>query len=108
MTKVLYLFVSISIFILTLSACHKNENMQAIITVKLMADTSVNMPDVRVELTKGDISVSGYTDGNGKFSYTFENPIKLDIHAYNDSLSGIGAINLSEFGIDYKKTVYIF
>ncbi len=108
MTKLLYSFITITIFILTLSACHKNESMQAIITVKLMSDTSVNMPGVRVELSKGDISIGGYTDSHGKFSYTFESPIKLDIHAYNDSLSGIGAININEFGIDYKKNVYIF
>ena len=107
MTKILSLLISISIIALTLSACHKDESMQAIITVKLMSDTSVNMPGVRVELTKGDINVGGYTDGNGKFSYTFENPIKLDIHAYNDSLSGNGTINLNEFGIDYKRTIYI-
>ena len=110
MTKLFssFVFTAIIIFMLSLSACHKDESMQAIITVKLLSDTSVNMPGVRVELSKGDVNVGGYTDGNGEFRYTFESLIKLDIHAFNDSLSGNGTINISEHGVDFKKTVYIF
>ena len=94
--------------LLALSACHKNESMQATIIVKLMADTSISMPGVRVELTQGDVNVGGYTDGNGEFTYTFEHPVQLNIKAYNDTLSGIGIINIGRYGTDYEKTVFIF
>lgn len=94
--------------IIGLASCHKNESMEALITVKLMADTSLVMPGVRVELTQDDIEIIGYTDGNGEFRYTFESPIQLDIKAFNDTLTGLGVINLSDYGTDYEKTIFIF
>ena len=103
-----FVILSIVIGMLSLSSCHKNEAMEVTILAKLMADTSVRMPGVRIELSKGDVKIGGYTDGNGEFRYTFEHPVQLDIHAYNDTLSGIGVINVAEYGIDYKKSVYIF
>jgi len=106
LSKLFFTFTIISILIL--SACHKNEAMRATITVKLMADSSIVVPGVRVEMYKADINIGGYTDGNGQFSYTFEHPIQLDIRAYNDTLSGIGVINLGEYGTDYEKTIFIF
>ena len=94
--------------IISFTSCHKNESMEAIITVKLMADTSIVMPGVRVELSQVDVEIAGYTDGNGEFRYTFESPIQIDIKAFNDTLTGLGVINLSDYGIDYEKTIFIF
>ena len=105
-SKIIFSFTIVSI--LLFSACHKNEAMNAKITVKLMADNSIVMPGVRVILYKADVEIGGYTDGNGEFSYTFEHPVQLDIRAFNDTLSGIGVINLGEYGTDYEKTIFIF
>ncbi len=82
--------------------------MEAVITVKLMEDTTVVMPGVRVELSQGQVEFGGYTDGNGEFRYTFESPVQLDVKAFNDTLSGIGVINISNYGTDYEKTIFIF
>ncbi len=94
--------------ILGLTSCHKNESMEALIIVKLMSDTSVVMPGVRVELMQDDIEIGGYTDGNGEFRYTFESPVQLDVKAFNDTLTGLGVINISDYGTDYEKTIFIF
>jgi hypothetical protein len=82
--------------------------MEAIITVKLLDDTMVVMPWVRVELMQEDVSIVGYTDLNGQFRHTFEQPVQLDIKAYNDTLSGIGVITLGDYGEDYSKSIFIF
>jgi len=82
--------------------------MEAIITVKLMADTMVVLPDVRVEMTREDVEIIGYTDDNGQFIHTFEQPIQLDIKAYNDTLSGIGVINIGAYGHDYAKSIFVY
>jgi len=89
-------------------SCRKNRSMEAVITVKLMADTMVVIPNVRVEMTKDDVEIIGYTDDNGQFMHTFEQPVQLDIKAYNDTLSGIGVINISEYGRDYSKSIFIY
>ena len=110
MTKPI-VFWTLAIFlgaILSLTSCFKNESMEAVITVKLMTDTTVIMPGVRVELMQRDIEVGGYTDGNGEFRYTFESPIQLNINAFNDTLAGIGVINIADYGTDYEKTIFIF
>ena len=54
------------------------------------------------------MDIVGYTDDNGQFRYTFEQPVQLDIKAYNDTVSGIGVINVGTYGYDYSKTVFVF
>ncbi len=93
---------------LALTSCHKDRSMTAIITVKLMSDTMVILPGVRVEMSKGDVAFFGYTDGNGEFRQSFEQPVQLDIRAFNDTLSGIGVINIGEYGTDYGKSIFIY
>lgn len=94
--------------LITSYSCRKRRSMEAVITVKLMADTMVVLPDVRVEMTKGDVEIVGYTDDNGQFIHTFEQPVQLDIKAYNDTLSGIGVINIGDYGHDYSKSIFIY
>lgn len=89
-------------------SCRKNRSMEAVITVKLMADTMVVVPNVRIEMTKSDVEIIGYTDDNGQFMHTFEQPVQLDIKAYNDTLTGIGVINISAYGHDYSKSIFIY
>ena len=94
--------------IVTLSSCRKDRSMEAIITVKWMADTMVVIPSCRVELKKDDIKIIGYTDARGEYRYTFEQPVQLEIRATNDSLAGVGVINLGNYGQDYTKSVFVF
>ncbi len=82
--------------------------MQATITVKLMADTMIVVPNIRVELSQQSVKIVGYTDNNGQFSHTFEQPVQLNIKAYNDTLSGIGVINIGTYGEDYYKSVFVY
>jgi hypothetical protein len=59
-------------------------------------------------MTKDDIKIIGYTDGRGEYRHTFEQPVQLEVKAFNDSLSGIGVINLGSYGSDYAKTIFVF
>ncbi len=104
------LFVSIAILggIASLSSCNKDRSMEAIITVKWMMDTMVVIPNCRVQLTKEDINIIGYTDAKGEYRFTFEQPVQLEIRATNDSLSGVGVINLGDYGQDVSQTVFVF
>ncbi len=106
-TNLLFIVLFI-IAVLTSYSCRKNRSMEAVITVKLMADTMVVMPNVRVEMTKDDVEIVGYTDNNGQFFHTFEQPVQLDIKASNDTLSGIGVINIGSYGHDYAKSIFIY
>ena len=90
------------------TSCNKDRSMEAIITVKWMVDTMVVVPNCRVEMTKDDIKVVGYTDGRGEYRYTFEQPVQLEVKASNDSLSGVGVINLGDYGKDYSKSIFVF
>ena len=99
---------AIVISTLALTSCHKDRSMEAVITVKLMSDTMVILSGVRVEMSEGDVSFSGYTDGNGEFRQSFEQPVQLNIRAFNDTLSGIGVINIGEYEKDYAKSVFIY
>ena len=94
--------------IVYLPSCRKDRSMEAVITVKLMSDTMVVVPGIRVEMRKDDVEVVGYTDGHGQFRYTFEQPVQLDVKAYNDTVSGIGVINVGKYGHDYSKSIFVF
>jgi len=108
----LYISLFVSVILLaglfTATSCKKDRSMEAIITVKLMMDTMVVVPNCRVEMTKDDIKIIGYTDGRGEYRYTFEQPVQLEVKAFNDSLSGIGVINLGTYKTDYYKTIFVF
>lgn len=82
--------------------------MEAIITVKMLADTTILIKNARIELYKDDVKVIGYTNQSGEYRHTFDNLIQLDISVTKDTLKGIGVINLGEQGVDVKKTIYVF
>ena len=82
--------------------------MEAVIIVRLMADTTQKVPNARVKMHKEDVEVIGYTNQNGVYRHTFDLPIQLDIEVTKDSLKGIGVINLGDPGIDVQKTIYIY
>jgi len=104
------LLVSLAIIagITSLSSCRKDRSLEAIITVKWMMDTTVVIPSCRVQMIKDDIDIIGYTDGRGEYRYTFTQPVQLEVKATNDSLSGIGVINLGDYGGSYSQTIFVF
>lgn len=99
---VLVFFVSI------LVSCKKDRSMEAVITVKMLADTTILIKNARIEMYKDDVKVIGYTNQSGEYRHTFDNLIQLDISVTKDTLKGIGVINLGEQGVDVKKTIYVF
>jgi len=92
----------------SLSSCRKDLSMTLTVTVKMMGDTNVLVPNAKVILTKDDIHVEGYTDGHGQFRHTFNLQIQLDVSVTKDTLSGMGIVNLGKTGIDVEKSIYIF
>jgi hypothetical protein len=107
-SQIVYLLSLFAFGLLSLSSCMKDRSMEVIITVRLMSDTMVVLPGVRVELTQEEVEIVGYTDGNGQFRHTFEQPVQLDVHAFNDTLSGIGILNLGTYGRDVAKSIFVF
>ena len=101
---IIMLFVGL----ISLSSCRKDLSMTLTITVKMMGDTNVLVPNAKVILTKDDIHVEGYTDGHGQFRHTFNLQIQLDVSVTKDTLSGMGIVNLGKTGIDVEKSIYIF
>jgi len=82
--------------------------MEAVITVRLMTDTNIVIPGIRVEMVKSDVKIVGYTDGNGQFRQTFMQPVQLDVEASNDTLFGFGVITLQDYGHDYTQTIFVY
>jgi len=88
--------------------CRKDRSIDVVVTVKFMADTNIVIPGCRVEMTKSDVKVVGYTDGDGEFRQTFMQPVQLDVEAFNDTLSGFGVLTLQDYGADYNFSVYVY
>ena len=99
--------VAISIFI-TITSCHKEGNMQVTVTVKLMSDTNITIPNTLVEFHQDEAIFSGYTNEKGQISNVFNSRMVLDITAVKDSLSGNGVLNLIDYNKHYRKSIYIY
>lgn len=105
--------VLISIFIIAsgliaVSSCKRDRTMDLVLTVKMMADTTIVVPYAKVTLEKQDVLIEGFTDGKGEFRHTFSLPIQLDIRVSKDTLYGIGIVNIYEIGDDITQSVYIY
>jgi hypothetical protein len=101
-------------FIFLLINCKKNTDCIAVITVKKQSDTTLVVPSAKVTIRKGDVSVTGYTDGTGQFRHTYKLEAIFDVYASVskkdsvnvDSLSGQAVIRLKPGETAYK-TVFI-
>ncbi len=114
MKRVFFIFLFIAFGIAThlLFSCKKDNDIKAVVVVKLASDTIQTVPNARVKLYKHDINVFGQTDKNGAFSHTFKNEAILDVLAWtvdefgNEEMTGTTSIRL-EKGKEVKKSVFI-
>jgi hypothetical protein len=84
-------------------------DMEAVVVVKYLGDTTQLVPGANVVISKNDIHVDGVTDSKGEFSYVFELEAILDIHVTKDTgtiLTGASVIRLKP-GKTVYRTVYI-
>ena len=82
--------------------------MTVIITAKKLSDTLEVVKGAKVNLSRDDVTISGFTDNRGQFRHTFDLQMQLDVVATKDSLKGIGVVNMGEPGEDVNKTIYMF
>lgn len=68
--------------ILMSSTCERNEEIRAVVTVKLFSDTSKVVPNAYVRLTKYDVDVLGRTNSIGQWEHIFPNEVILDAFAW--------------------------
>ena len=111
--KILFIFFALSVLIMSISfsSCKKERGMEVIVTVKLLQnnDTSKIVTGARVEMYQGDVNVIGYTNGYGQFSHTFDLPAQLNISVTkDDTLKGIGIVNIGSPGEVIHKSIFIF
>jgi len=84
-------------------------DMEAVVVVKYLGDTTQLVSGANVVLSKNDIHVEGVTNGDGEFSHVFELEAILDIHVTQDTgtiLTGASVIRLKP-GKTVYRTVYI-
>ena len=97
-------------FISLLINCKKNTDCTAVVTVKRQADTNLVVPNAKVTIRKGDVSVTGYTDASGQFKHTYKLEAIFDVYAQKpdtiDTLTGQAVIRLKP-GETVNKTVFI-
>jgi len=89
------------------SSCKKENSMDAVITVKLMSDTTQVVAEANVVMSQGDITIEGKTDSHGVFKHTFELPIVLNVIATKSGMEGIGAVSIGEYLEPAHKTIFI-
>ncbi len=89
MKKFLGVFVLILVLfvaIFSLNSCKETyDEYNAIVSVKLLSDTTIAVPYAYVRIEKYDIRVEGTTDENGEFKHTFNQEMILDVIAVVDS-----------------------
>ncbi|MBN2727807.1 MAG: hypothetical protein JXR53_01140 [Bacteroidales bacterium] len=68
-----------------LSSCDKEEETNAVITVKYTADTTQLVPYAHVRLEKYDVNVEGQCNEDGVFEHTFKLEAILDVSAWLDT-----------------------
>lgn len=91
-------------------SCDKEDgDLEAVITVKYLGDTTKIVPFARVNIRKNSINVDGITDLNGQFRHTFKLEAILDVYATIDTgmiLTGSTVIRLKP-GTTVHRTVYV-
>jgi len=94
------------------TSCGKDENIDAVITVKYLYDTTIVVPFAHVRIEKYDVNVEGTCNVQGVFEHTFRDEMILDVRAWElDSLGqesrfGETTIRLQK-GKVARKSVYI-
>lgn len=78
--------------------------LEAVVIVKYLGDTSTVVPGAEVILEKNDIYVKGFTDEDGRFSHVFQLEAILDVIAKKDT--GIALVGNSVIRLKPDKTVY--
>jgi hypothetical protein len=88
-------------------------DMEAVIRVRYLGDTSTPVPGALVILEKNDVFQKGHTDENGEYSHVFQLEAILDVIATKDTgdttpvtLSGSSIIRLQP-GKTVYRTVYL-
>ncbi|MBN2747211.1 MAG: hypothetical protein JXR34_10840 [Bacteroidales bacterium] len=102
------LILLVGIILFSSTSCRKERSMTLTVVAKLLADTNIVVPGAKVVLLKDDIRVEGYTDGRGEFRHSFNLQVQLDITVSNDSLKGLGKVNLGTHGEDVEKSIFLF
>lgn len=70
------------------STCQKTEDIRAVVTVKLLSDTTKVVPYANVRLTKYDIDVKGKTNVIGVWEHVFPDEVILDAIAWTVDTDG--------------------
>ncbi|MDD3630178.1 MAG: hypothetical protein PHF55_04055 [Bacteroidales bacterium] len=124
MKSKLIVFLVIFTGLLFISSCEKEEGCNAVITVKLLRDTTQVVPyaNIRIWQINSDINILGQADAKGRFEHFFKNEAILNVTASstlylpidtlspdslnNDSLYGETTIRLKK-GSTVTKSVFI-
>jgi len=112
--KPLILSIIIVGFISLLINCKKDTDCTVVITVKKQSDTSAVVPAANVKIFKGDVKVTGVSDGSGQFRHTYKLEAIFDVYAALpkqdsanvDSLYGSAVVRLKP-GETVYKSVFI-
>jgi len=111
------LIVAVISLITLMSTCKKDTECKAVVTVKYYYDTTIVVPGAIVNISKGDVSSKGTSDGSGIYNATFKLEAILDVEADKDTativhnppvpvLTGKAVIRLQP-GKTIYKTVFI-
>lgn len=110
MKRFTFIFLVLSgVFALMFTACDKQEETKAVITVKYTTDTTKVVPYAHVRIEKYDVNVEGQCNADGTFEHVFKMEAILDVSAWLDT-SQTGTLT-EMYGettvrLDPGKTVY--
>jgi len=115
--KTIFKSVVISLLVLTtlsfvFTRCKENTECKAVVTVKLLEDTSKVVANANIRIHKQNVDVRGVSDANGQFRHTFPLEAILDVYVVRkdtigtDSLYGNAVLKLIPGGTAYK-TVFV-
>jgi len=110
------LFIVFIGFVLSFSmffgGCKEDKEVIAIVNVKYLSDTAVDVPYAYVRLHKYDVNVEGVTDSKGAFKHEFRYEAILEVYAWTlndlgqEEMYGETTIRLKK-GATVTKSVYI-
>jgi len=69
------------------SCKEEDKDCISVVTAKYLSDTMQVVPNSSIIIEEGDIFVTGFTDANGQFRYTFPLEAILGVHALIDTSS---------------------
>lgn len=123
-SKIFIFLAIITSLLLSFTSCEKEEGCNAVITVKLLRDTTQVVPyaNIRIWQINSDINILGQADAKGRFEHFFKNEAILNVTASstlylpidtlatdtlsNDSLYGETTIRLKK-GTTVTKSVFV-